>query len=917
MSPILKVGGMTRSRAVDRRAVTALATALLALAVLAPDSVARAESRPESQPGWQQSSPGFVVPDDPLLREQWWLFNFGQQIGGRVETKADADIRAPEAWSVTTGTPDVVVAVLDFGIDYDHPEFDGQLWTNPGETGGGRESNGIDDDGNGYIDDWRGWDFVAGDNDPLDEDGHGTRVAGVVAAKGGDATGITGIAPGVRLMPLRVADTGVDFGVTPAAIDYAARMGARIVVQSYSSDPSGLFDRSDAETAAMLAHQELLFVTGAGNDGNDYRGFEGRAGGLKPCNNPTVPNLLCVAGTDRFDKSWDESTFGVGRVHLGAPAESMLVVARPREVAVDDHFADTGSWAPAADMQGAFWMPVGPAPTFAFEADTAAADGRVLHITHSPPAGTTATGVIRLGERIDVTGRTGCKLNVNVAGTVTGAASVDLGLFRESDERRNAFGGQLTITTNQLRDAGDGFQSLSIPLRAHEPLELAIKAEARAGAASSIDVRIDDWQIDCWNPEHGDRDYEYWAGTSFATPLTAGVAALVASAHPELDSMQIRQAILESAVEITTLEGKVQTGGRLDAYGALLRAAELASTSSPSAAPAIGAASTTDAAVGKNGAGVSFAPHADYEIPAVGQTKGVPGGRGMPDPAAAPVSASGPGGDEAADQDESVVGGAAPIDDGGGFPTAAAAAAAAVAAALLAAKKVRDRARKKAEEERRAVEAAQRSRTETERLRREALEAMARRRAEVEREARQREEEEWERFWDQQKQLHESAGDLKRAREAEEIKLKGPPSSREGLTLEQMKAAAEKLASKLGVGPVYRAGKAYEELAEKVRETSDGWQSEKEVTIAARAEYWRQQGHDDEMARNMAESEYSASDPYGGVSGRERAGEVGEDIEDVVTDAAADEAARAVTRGANKYVDDTVKQTNPTDGTIR
>jgi subtilisin family serine protease len=486
------MSGRTTTRPAPRvagptRVATLLGVAVVTLVgVLAGGVRAGAERRTGAQSGWHETSLGFVVPDDPLLREQWWLFNFGQRIGGRVDAKAGADIRAPEAWSITTGSPDVVVAVLDGGIDYDHPEFAGQIWTNPGEIGSGRESNGLDDDENGYVDDWRGWDFVADDNDPLDENGHGTRVAGVVAARGADAMGITGIAPGVKLMPLRVADTGVDFGVTPKAIDYAARMGARVVVQSYTSEPSGLFDNSQAETAAMLAHPGLLFVTGAGNDGNDYRGFEGRAGGLKPCNNPTVPNLICVAGTDRLDEAWEESTFGIGRVNLAAPAESMLVATRPREVVTEDHFPGAGTWAPADDMLG-FWAPKGPAPEFSFEADATAGDGHVLRVTNSPPAGEASIGVIRLGRPLDVTGRTGCELSANVAGTMTGATSVELGLFRQADERRNPFGGVLTITPNDLRDAGAGFVPLRVPFRAHEALELAIRVEARAGAPGATD----------------------------------------------------------------------------------------------------------------------------------------------------------------------------------------------------------------------------------------------------------------------------------------------------------------------------------------------------------------------------------------------------------------------------------------------
>ena len=110
-----------------------------------------------------------VVPNDPLMPDLWGMNNTGQTGG-----TADADIDADMAWDVSTGSHNVVVAVIDTGVDYNHPDLAANIWTNPGEIAG----NGIDDDGNGYIDDIHGWDFVNDDNDPFDDNGHGTHCSG-------------------------------------------------------------------------------------------------------------------------------------------------------------------------------------------------------------------------------------------------------------------------------------------------------------------------------------------------------------------------------------------------------------------------------------------------------------------------------------------------------------------------------------------------------------------------------------------------------------------------------------------------------------------------------------------------------------------------------------------------------------------
>ena len=137
-------------------------------------------------------------------------------------------IHAPAAWDTTTGsaTPPAIVAVIDPGIDLDHPELQGQLWTNPGES-----ANGLDDDGNGKVDDLHGWNFLGTSNDLSDSNGHGTQVAGVIAAKGNNGAGIAGLCWDCQLMVLKVMSAGgvSNYSDIVNAIYYAADKGAAVI----------------------------------------------------------------------------------------------------------------------------------------------------------------------------------------------------------------------------------------------------------------------------------------------------------------------------------------------------------------------------------------------------------------------------------------------------------------------------------------------------------------------------------------------------------------------------------------------------------------------------------------------------------------------------------------------------------------
>jgi subtilisin family serine protease len=248
------------------------------------------------------------VPNDPYFNYLWGLNNLGQT-GGIV----DADIDAPEALDILLTGNKPIVAVIDSGIDYNHPDLAANIWTNSGEVPG----NGFDDDGNGYIDDFHGYDWSYNDGDPMDDNTHGTHVAGTIGAVRDNGIGIAGVAPNVSLMPLKfLAQNGMGTIEDAAfAVIYATQMGADVINASFGG---GGFSQFMYDALAYANNQDVLFVAAAGNDNND-NDF-----------NPSfpasydLPNIISVAATDYNDQRAEFSNYGFNSVDLAAPGVSIF-----------------------------------------------------------------------------------------------------------------------------------------------------------------------------------------------------------------------------------------------------------------------------------------------------------------------------------------------------------------------------------------------------------------------------------------------------------------------------------------------------------------------------------------------------------------------------------------------------------------
>jgi subtilisin family serine protease len=249
------------------------------------------------------------TPDDPSFGQLWGLNNTGQTGG-----TPDADIDAPEAWDLNTGESDVVVGVIDTGVDYNHPDLAANIWTNPGEVAG----DGIDNDNNGYIDDIHGYDFSDGDSDPFDDDGHGTHVSGTIGAVGDNGTGVVGANWSAQIMALKIFPNATDFNIIQA-IEYSANMGVKITNNSWGGGPPS---EALEDAIAYAGSLGQLFIAAAGNGGFDGIGDDNDIAPEYPASFD-LDNIIAVAATDHNDNLANFSNYGETTVDLGAPGVSV------------------------------------------------------------------------------------------------------------------------------------------------------------------------------------------------------------------------------------------------------------------------------------------------------------------------------------------------------------------------------------------------------------------------------------------------------------------------------------------------------------------------------------------------------------------------------------------------------------------
>lgn len=264
-----------------------------------------------------------ATPNDQRFNEQWGLLNTGQTVQSRNGTSG-VDVKASLAWDKTQGAGSVIVAVLDSGVDINHPDLAPNVWVNPGESGA-LSANGVDDDQNGVPDDVYGWDFVHADNsvyDPYDfgfdsGEEHGTHVAGIIAAAANNG-GIVGTAPGVKIMPLKVCSSGLcDDARAIEAINYAKVKGARIINASWGGGPFSQALKDAIQSSGMV------FVAAAGNGGIDGIGDNNDTTPFYPASY-NLPNVISVAAVDNQGNLTGFSNYSTTSVDVAAPGQDIL-----------------------------------------------------------------------------------------------------------------------------------------------------------------------------------------------------------------------------------------------------------------------------------------------------------------------------------------------------------------------------------------------------------------------------------------------------------------------------------------------------------------------------------------------------------------------------------------------------------------
>lgn len=461
----------------------------------------------------------------------------------------------------------VTVAVIDTGVDYNHPDLAANIWNNVGEI----PANGIDDDGNGFIDDVQGWDFVQSDNAPMDFNEHGSHVAGTIGAVGNNGVGGTGICWSVKIMPVRALNSvgsGTTAGVV-AGIDYAVANGAKLINMSLSGSGAvgDLLDMAIGNANAA----GVLVVVAAGNSGADID--------VSPTYPASYaqPNIITVAATDQVDNLATFSNFGAVSVDVAAPGVNIESTVPPARINNNSWNFDTGTatgW--TLETRDNLGNLVPNTVAVSNEASLSPA----FSLTDSPGGNYVVNRSYRaVSPAVNLAGKQGALLSFNFnQATEFGVDPV----FKDI----STDGGVTWLSQGGTSGTSGGWLTSSIDVGALDGLAAArFRFRLESNATNVLDgVHIDDVAISIPGTVYAGNEYTFLNGTSMATPHVAGLAALIWAAEPALTHLQVRTRILNTGDPLPSLPGKTATGSRINAQMGMPITAPTAVTLTPSAA---------------------------------------------------------------------------------------------------------------------------------------------------------------------------------------------------------------------------------------------------------------------------------------------------------------------------------------------